>query len=165
MGFGKILSQLGIGTADADKNHHRDMAAEKSPLYHDFIEVLEKEADREQSFRCAARLMAIKNYADSLEAYRLLQQRFPERRSCCEINSGIISLLQEEYKQAFDYFLAAKIHGADEEESERHIWDACTGILSKSTSNRQKSECIDLYIRLFPKGRHVQEAQKLLAIA
>lgn len=165
MGFAKILGQLGLAKAD-QAVEQQAAQPERSALFQDFVEVYSQQGnDADTCMRSAGRLMASHYYDDCLEAYRLLQQRFPERRCVCELKTGATYVLMGEYESAFRYFLAAKVHGADEEESERRIWDACTGILSKAVSNRQKAECVDLYLRLFPQGAHVAEAREMLTLA
>ncbi|MBX3101325.1 MAG: hypothetical protein KF690_02320 [Bacteroidetes bacterium] len=162
-GLSKWLGQIGIGGKSDDAISAEGPQPEHSPLFQEFLSTLCLN-DRDKQFRSAARLVANHNYTESLDAYCRLQKLYPEKRSLCEIQVGMVFMYIEEYKRAFDSFLAAKVHGADEAESERRIWDACTGILSKNVSHQQKTECIDLYLRLFPNGKHLPEARALVQV-
>lgn len=164
-GLAKLLSPLGVSTKTQQAGvANKDATDTCSELYSEFLEELSKN-DVNKQFRAAARLIANHSYEESLAAYKKLQKLHTDRRAICEVKIGMVFLFLEEYKSAFDSFLAAKVHGADDEESERHIWDACTGILSKNVSNQQKTECLELYMRLFPKGRHTEEARALTQVA
>lgn len=163
-GLAKWLTQMGIGTKAEDTARSEGPHVMHSELYQEFVLSL-AHTDVDKQFRSAARLVANHNYQEGLLAYSTLQKMHPERRCMCEIQTGMVYMYLEEYKRAFDTFFAAKVHGADVEESERRIWDACTGILGKNVSQQQKAECIDLYMRLFPQGKHIAEARALVHVS
>lgn len=157
MGIVKIFSRL-----SAHREEDKEEQPQRCTLFEDFRTVFDSSSEEEPHYRAASRLVANHNYEDGIEAYEMIMKKFPSSRSYCEVKVGTIHLLCEAYQEAFNNFMASKVHGADDVESERHIWDACTGILSKSVSNRVKDETMDLYLKLFPQGVHKQEAEQLL---
>jgi tetratricopeptide (TPR) repeat protein len=129
-------------------------------ILQDFEESLCKN-DQNPQFCAAEHLLEIKEYSACITAYQKLMSLHPEKRSYCEVKIAGAYKWLGDCKKAIEFLMAARVHGANEEEIDDNIWELCEEIYYQ-TRNAKGIEAIEKYLTLFPKGKHISDAHKLL---
>jgi tetratricopeptide (TPR) repeat protein len=118
--------------------------------------------DQNPQFCAADHLLEIKEYSACITAYQKLIRLYPEKRYYCEVKIADAYKWLGDSKKAIEFLMAARVHGANEEEIDDNIWELCEEIYYQNR-NAKGTEAIEKYLTLFPKGKHISKARKLLS--
>jgi len=114
--------------------------------------------DESAKWNHASGLMLEQRFQESIAAYEALAVEFPERRHDAESQIGAAYFFLGQLEQALEMYVRAHEHGFDKDMSDDNIWEACEALASKG-----HKQFLSRYLELFPHGKYVKKAQKLLS--
>jgi tetratricopeptide (TPR) repeat protein len=123
--------------------------------------ILESE-DPERGLSLAGDKMREHDYHAAIYIYRKLAKHFPEHRQECESQIGTAFYCLGKYNKAIENYIAARVHGADNERMDEQIWQACCTLYEEAHDPVKQREPINLYLTLCPQGCHQAHAKELL---
>jgi tetratricopeptide (TPR) repeat protein len=106
----------------------------------------------------AAGLMLNKDYTGAIAAYESIMEKYPEEKGVCLGQIGAAEYFLGNYETSLERYIEAKNSGEDNDMMEDNIWEACETIHKEKGS----SAGVERYISLYPQGRYIKKAIKLL---
>ncbi|MNP56096.1 hypothetical protein D3C76_1507940 [compost metagenome] len=107
----------------------------------------------------ASELMLNKDFEGSIRAYEAVMLNYPERKGTCLGQIGVAEFFLGHYEEALAYYIESKENGEDTHMTEDNIWEVCEVLYNKDSSK----EWIEKYVSLYPQGRYVKKANKLVS--
>lgn len=114
--------------------------------------------DASMEINIAAGLMLDKDFAGSIKAYEQVMEKYPSRKGECLGQIGAAEFFLGNYEKALDKYIEAKNSGEDNEMMEYNIWEVCELMHNNGTAGYMEK-----YISLYPQGKFIKKANKLLA--
>lgn len=81
-------------------------------------------ADVDSKINAAAGLMTTGQFAECIEAYRVIAEQHPEKLGICEAQIGAAYYFLGDYQTAIRYYQQAKGHGANPDHMDDNIAEA-----------------------------------------
>ncbi|MBZ4283831.1 hypothetical protein LAJ55_13555, partial [Streptococcus pneumoniae] len=78
--------------------------------------------DKNKEFNSAANFMLEQMYDECIEAYQLLQEKYPSELGTCQAQIGAAYFFKDEFEKAISYYILAKENGADEGMMDDNVW-------------------------------------------
>lgn len=141
--FGKKKTTL----ADADKANDHFIA--KNPVAQD---------DESALMREASKLMTGSRFAEAVEAYAALAEKYPAKKGLYESQVGAGYYFLGEYAKAIDAYTSALHNGGDKNMMDDNIWEAAEALYGQTKDTAP----VRAYLELFAGGNHKKKAEKLL---
>ncbi len=107
----------------------------------------------------ASGLMLNKDFEGSIRAYEAIMLHHPERKGTCLGQIGAAEFFLGHYEKALASYIESMEHGEDSSMTEDNIWEVCEVLYNKDSSK----EWIEQYVGLYPEGRYVKKANKLVS--
>jgi tetratricopeptide (TPR) repeat protein len=107
----------------------------------------------------ASGLMLNKDFEGSIRAYEAIMLHHPERKGTCLGQIGAAEFFLGHYEKALASYIESMEHGEDSSMTEDNIWEVCEVLYNKDSSK----EWIEQYVSLYPEGRYVKKANKLVS--
>ena len=140
---------------DPDKG--KEMTFEEAnQLREKFLAATQQDSES-QAFNRASGLMLQKSFAQSIAAYQVLAEQYPERKATCESQIGAAYYFLQDYDQAITYYVAARENGEDASMMDDNIWEACETAYKKTND----IAFIQKYKDLCPNGSYLKKANKI----
>lgn len=115
--------------------------------------------DTSLDINAAAELMLNKDFEGSIKAYERTMEKYPERKGTCLVQIGVAEFFLGNYEKALEKYIEAKDCGEDNDMTEDNIWEACETIYKQKGTK----EYIEKYTDLYPQGRYIKKANKLVS--
>ncbi|MEO3946349.1 hypothetical protein [Gorillibacterium sp. CAU 1737] len=109
--------------------------------------------------RKAMDLFLNKDFEGSIRAYEEIMVNYPENVGNCYWHIGVSEFFLGHYETALERYTQAKENDEDHDMTEDNIWEVCE-ILFKKDGSKQWME---RYVNLYPQGRFVKKANKLVS--
>jgi len=124
-------------------------------------ELLKKTIQDEVSIEinAAAGLMLNKDYEGSKSAYESIAIKYPQSKGKCLGQIGVAEFFLGNYEAALENYIESKNNDKDDEMTEDNIWEVCEVLYKKHGS----SKAVDQYLNLYPEGRYIKKANKLVS--
>jgi tetratricopeptide (TPR) repeat protein len=114
--------------------------------------------DESLEINAAAGLMLDKDFIGSIKAYEKIIEKYPHRKGECIGQIGVGEFFLGNYEKALEKYIESKNADEDTEITEDNIWEVCELMNKKGIPGQ-----IEKYISLYPQGRYLKKANKLLA--
>lgn len=114
--------------------------------------------DASLEINIAAGLMLDKDFTGSIKAYEQVIEKYPDRKGQCLGQIGVGEFFLGNYEKALEKYIESKDCGEENETSEYNIWEVCELMHGKGISGQ-----IEKYVDLYPQGKFIKKANKLLA--
>jgi len=140
-----------------DPEKGKDMTFEEANQLREKFLASANQDSESQAFNQASGLMLQKAFKESIVAYQVLAEKYPERKATCESQIGAGYYFLNDYDQAIEYYVAARDHGEDTSMMDDNIWEAC------ETAYKKKNDIayIQKYKILCPDGSYLKKANKI----
>lgn len=115
--------------------------------------------DHSMEVNAAIKLMLNKDFEGSIKAYERIMEKYPDCQGVCLREIGAAEFYLGHYEKALEKYIEAKDCGEDDDITEYNIWEACETIYKLNGT----TECIEKYIGLYPRGRYIKKASKLVS--
>jgi tetratricopeptide (TPR) repeat protein len=123
--------------------------------------------DENAMMRQATKLMSSKQFDESMALYQEMADKFPGNRGLYLSQVGVAHYFKGDLQEAFDTYVLAMEAGCDKDMSEDNIWEAAEEmsklfVLLEDGSVIQPKHLVEKYLELFPSGKYVKKAKKVL---
>lgn len=164
MGFWGYISTLLVNRNQSTFPGYTQTQERVEPLSeweHAFNEALCRHNDCAK-FEAAEALMRNKHFATGIEAYNILAEEYPEHRSYCELQIANAYRGLGKFNKAIEYLIAARVHGADEDQIDETVWQVCSRHQQRCLRRTRQHTSVEQYLTLFPQGKYATEAKHLI---
>jgi len=114
--------------------------------------------DENDLMRKAAKSMSSQNFAEAIELYTQLANRYPTNKGLYEGQIGAAYYFLGDYAKAIESYTSALHNGGDKNMMDDNIWEAAEAIYGQTKDKK----AIEEYVVVFPNGNYKKKAEKLL---
>lgn len=114
--------------------------------------------EESDAFNIATDLLLNKDFIGSIQAYEKIIEKYPHKKGECIGQIGVAEFFLGNYEKALENYIESKNCGEDSEMTEDNIWEVCE-LMHKNGTRGQ----IEKYISLYPQGKFIKKANKLLS--
>jgi len=114
--------------------------------------------DENDLMRKAAKSMSSQNFAEAIELYTQLANRYPTNKGLYEGQIGAAYYFLGDYAKAIESYTSALHNGGDKNMMDDNIWEAAEAIYGQTKDKK----AIEEYVIVFPNGNYKKKAEKLL---
>lgn len=153
-------------TLNVDENSaHSFVGGEGKPDFEQAKKIREemlKNAEQDDvslEINAAAGLLLNQDYEGSKRAYESIIIKYPQSKGECIGQIGVAEFFLGNYENALENYIESKNNGEDNNMTEDNIWEVCELLHKKSGS----SKAVEQYLSLYPAGRYIKKANKLIS--
>lgn len=130
---------------------------EAKELQEDLFNTLPQQKEETKETNKAAQLLVNQRFDEAIKAYMDLCEKYSHSRGLFESQIGAAYFFKDDFETAVEYYLKSMEHGYSDS-ADYNLWEAYE-ILYKQSKD---IGYIKKYLRLFPNGDYVQQANNIL---
>lgn len=115
-------------------------------------------SEEDAMMRNAASLMTSGRFKESLDAYLLIAEKFPEKKGLYQSQVGANYYFLGEFEKAIEYYVEARGNGMDASMIDDNIWEALEALYGRTKDKKY----LRRYLELCPNGAYTKKVNKLI---